>query len=65
MELSAYDVRMLRTLIENALAEVDTAAEPDAMILPAGILEAMTLMEHYDWGKAFLDRLTSEPMGVL
>lgn len=57
MKLSPEDRSRLRTLIENAMAEVDAAAEPDAQIQPD---HPMSLMDAYDWGRMFLARLKLE-----
>lgn len=54
LELTPEDVRRLIPLLENAIAEVDDAADPDAMIQPD---DPMSLMAAYDWGHALLLKL--------
>lgn len=54
--LTDEDVQRLIPLLENAMAEVDVSAQPDAMIQPD---DPMSLMDAYDWAKGLLARLGS------
>lgn len=57
MTLTNEDRARLRTLIENAMTEVDAAADPDATIQPD---DGLSLMNAYDWGRNFLQRMDKQ-----
>lgn len=57
MTLTDEDRRRLKALIENAMAEVDAAAESDATIRPD---DGLSLMDAYDWGRDFILRMDVE-----
>jgi hypothetical protein len=57
MTLTDDDKDRLRILVQHAMAEVEAAVEPGAMILPATVEDAMGLITSYEWGKDFLARL--------
>lgn len=52
--LTAEERALIKTVLENAKAEVDTAANPDAVIQPD---DPMSLMSHYDRATATLKKL--------
>lgn len=49
---------LIRTVLQNAMAEVDSAVDPDAIIQPD---DAMSLMRHYDLARRILAKLQFDP----
>lgn len=53
--------QLLRTVLKNAMAEVDDAVNRDAMIQPD---DPMSLMQHYDTARRIMAKLEFDPQTV-
>lgn len=54
LQVDKEDISILKALLQNAMAEVGAAADPNATIQPD---DPMSLMDKYDRAKAVLARL--------